>query len=289
MNRQASQSNSLTTARGVPTLASPGRGGGCELCWVFDCTLGSGGGCVTPGCRCHVKRPAKPQGRRGPAPRPPRCPPAAAGKCRCCSFLPRCCGNVGSSTALGSRVSPPAVAQPQGRVTPSRCPSSRESSTAASTAPAGMMPTQGQGPAAKAAAAAVQVLGDRIRHRPMAPPSPDPSPYGGGETPCDLAPARKSIWSHLSRLVNHLGGAVAAHAWENHRQGHGDGDNQESGQGWAEGAQKQPGSRQAALVQRAEPDGPGHGCSGGVTAAPEHHGVGAGFAPQPVGAATERG
>lgn len=82
-------------------------------------------------------------------------------------------------------------------------PSSRESGTAASGALAGTMPTRGQGPAAKAAAA-VQTLRDLIRCPLVLPPPPDPSPYGGGETPRDPAPARRSICSHLSWLVNHL-------------------------------------------------------------------------------------
>ena len=64
------------------------------------------------------------------------------------------------------------------------------------------MPTQRQGPAAKAAAA-VQMLRDLIWCPPVPLPPPDPSPYGGGETPRDPAPAWRSICSHMSRLVNH--------------------------------------------------------------------------------------
>lgn len=82
-------------------------------------------------------------------------------------------------------------------------PSFHESGTVASGAPAGTMPTRGQGSAAKAAAAA-QTLRDLIWCPLVLPPPPDASPYGGGETPRDPAPARRSICSHLSWLVNHL-------------------------------------------------------------------------------------
>lgn len=80
---------------------------------------------MASGHHCQVNRPPKPQGQRGPACRDP--PPLAVlllreEKCRRCSFPPRCCGNVGSGMALGSRVSPPAAAQPRRHATLGRCP-----------------------------------------------------------------------------------------------------------------------------------------------------------------------